>query len=61
MIGKEQEINLDAEAVLSFKGMICIPRVYDLIQKLLIESHVSQYSIYPGVTKMYRDLKRIYW
>ncbi|KAH0673662.1 hypothetical protein KY284_024749 [Solanum tuberosum] len=60
-IGKAQETTLDAEGVLNFKGRICVPRVYDLIQKLLIESHGSQYSIHPGVTKMYRDLKRIYW
>ncbi|WMV30780.1 hypothetical protein MTR67_024165, partial [Solanum verrucosum] len=25
------------------------------------ESHGSRYSIHPGVTKMYRDLKRLYW
>ncbi|KAH0738233.1 hypothetical protein KY290_036938 [Solanum tuberosum] len=25
------------------------------------ESHGLRYSIHPGVTKMYRDLKRIYW
>jgi len=32
-----------------------------LIEKLLAESHGLRYSIHPGVTKMYRDLKRIYW
>ena len=61
VIGKAQETTLDAEGVLNFKGRICVPRVYDLIQKLLIESHDLRYSIHPGVTNMYRDLKRIYW
>ncbi|WMV37839.1 hypothetical protein MTR67_031224 [Solanum verrucosum] len=60
-IGKSQETTLDAEGVLNFKGRICVPRVDDLIQKLLAESHGSRYSIHPGVTKMYRDLNRIYW
>ncbi|WMV26528.1 hypothetical protein MTR67_019913 [Solanum verrucosum] len=60
-ISKEQETTLDAEGVLNFKGRICVPRVDDLIQKLLAESHGSRYSIHLGVTKMYRDLKRIYW
>ncbi|WMV24957.1 hypothetical protein MTR67_018342 [Solanum verrucosum] len=60
-IGKAQETTLDAEGVLSFKERICVPRVDDLIQKLLIESHGWQYSIHPGVTKMYRNLKQIYW
>ncbi|WMV14375.1 hypothetical protein MTR67_007760 [Solanum verrucosum] len=61
VIGKAQETTLDAEGVLSFKERICVPRVDDLIQKLLTESHSSRYSIHPGVTKMYRDLKRINW
>ncbi|KAH0641913.1 hypothetical protein KY290_033526 [Solanum tuberosum] len=55
--GKAQETTLDAEDVLSFKGMICVPQVNDLIQKLLTEFHGSRYSIHSGVTKMYRDLK----
>ena len=55
--GKAQDATLDVGCVLSFKGRICVPRVDDLIQKLLTESHSLQYSIHPGVTKMYRDLK----
>ncbi|KAH0689229.1 hypothetical protein KY289_016587 [Solanum tuberosum] len=59
--GKAQETTLDADGVLSVKWRICVPRVDDLIKKLLAESHGSRYSIHPGVTKMYRDVKRIYW
>ncbi|WMV57611.1 hypothetical protein MTR67_050996 [Solanum verrucosum] len=55
--GKAQETTLDADGVFIFKGRICVPRVDDLIEKLLAESHGSQYSIHSGVTKMYRDLK----
>ncbi len=47
--------------MLSFKGRICVPRMGDLIQSLLTESHGFRYSIHLGVTKMYRDLKRLYW
>ena len=32
-----------------------------MIKKSLAESHGLKYSIYPGVNKMYKDLKRIYW
>ena len=56
-IGKSQETTLDAHVVLNQKGRICVPRVDDLIQKLLMESHGSRYSIYPCVTYMYRNLK----
>ncbi|WMV21147.1 hypothetical protein MTR67_014532 [Solanum verrucosum] len=61
VIGKAQETTLDAECVLNFKGRICVPKVDDLIQKLLAESHSSRYSIHPDVIKMDRDLKKIYW
>ena len=60
-MSKAQETTLDTDGVLNFKGIICVPRIDDLIEKLLAESHGSQYSIHPGVTKMYRDLKQIYW
>ncbi|WMV25134.1 hypothetical protein MTR67_018519 [Solanum verrucosum] len=40
-IGKAQETTLDVDGVLSFKGRICVPRVDDLIEKLLAESHGS--------------------
>ena len=53
VIGKSQVTTLDAKGILSFKGRICIPRVYYLIKKLLIESHCSQYSIHSCVTRMY--------
>ncbi|WMV14744.1 hypothetical protein MTR67_008129 [Solanum verrucosum] len=52
MIGKAQETTLDKEGVLKFKGRICVPRVDDLIQKLLAEYHGSRYFIHPGVIKM---------
>ena len=60
MFGKSQEAILDADWVLNHKGRICVPSIHDLIQKLLIESHVSQYSIYPGVTKMFRHQKQFF-
>lgn len=48
---------LDTGYVLSFKGNICVLRVDDMIQNMLTESHGSQFSIHPGVTKMYQDLR----
>ncbi|WMV32393.1 hypothetical protein MTR67_025778 [Solanum verrucosum] len=57
VIIKAQDIILDSGGELSFKGKICVPRVGDLIQSLLTESHGFRYSIHLGVTKMYRDVK----
>lgn len=60
-IAKSQETTLDMDGVLNHKVRICVPRVDDMIKKLLAESHSSWYYIHSGVTKMYRDLERIYW
>ena len=35
-----------------------MPRVDNLIHTIFIEAHSSRYSIHPGATKMYRDLKQ---
>ena len=43
------------------KGRVCVPRVDDLINTILTEAHSSKYSIHPGATKMYRDLKQHFW
>lgn len=52
MIGKTQDMALD---------VVCVPRVGNLIRNSLTESHGSRYSISLGLTKMYRDLKQLYW
>ena len=43
------------------KGRVCVPRVDNLIHTILTEAHSSRYSIHPGATKMYRDLKQHFW
>ena len=52
---------MDEEGVLRIKGRVCVPRVDDLIHTILTEAHSSRYSIHPGATKMYRDLKQHFW
>ena len=38
-----------------------MPSVDDFIHTILIEAHSFGYSIHPGATKMYRDLKKHFW
>jgi hypothetical protein len=38
-----------------------VPNVDHLCEKILQEAHNSSYSIHPGSTKMYQDLKERYW
>jgi hypothetical protein len=38
-----------------------VPKDTELHQQILDEVHLSRYSIHPGSTKMYQDLKQHYW
>ncbi|XP_021991091.1 uncharacterized protein LOC110887833 [Helianthus annuus] len=42
-------------------GRIWVPNTCGVKTLLLDEAHKSRYSIHPGVTKMYNDLKQNYW
>ncbi|KAA3483109.1 integrase [Gossypium australe] len=41
--------------------IICIPKNFEFIQKILHEAHSGCLSIHSGSTKMYNDLKQLYW
>ena len=59
--GEAKEAKIHEEGILRIKGRVCVPRVDNLIHTILIEAHSSRYSIHPGATKMYRDLKQHFW
>ncbi|MCH83701.1 retrotransposon protein [Trifolium medium] len=40
---------------------VCVPDVPELKKMILEEGHRSGLSIHPGVTKMYQDLKKLFW
>jgi hypothetical protein len=44
-----------------YKGRICVPNVKEFKDKILCEAHDLAYSIHPGGSKMYYDLKATYW
>ncbi|KAH0706582.1 hypothetical protein KY289_011658 [Solanum tuberosum] len=49
------------DEVLRYQGRLCVSDVDGLREKILEKAHGSRYSIHPGATKMYRDLREIYW
>jgi hypothetical protein len=51
----------DAEGTLWFKERLVVPRREALKRKILDEAHTSRYSIHPGSTKMYHDLRQQFW
>jgi len=59
--GKGVDFRLDENGVLMFRDRVCIPDVLELKRRILNEGHRSSLSIHPGATKMYQDLKRLFW
>ncbi|KAH0739920.1 hypothetical protein KY290_038625 [Solanum tuberosum] len=45
----------------NFLSRLCVPMVDGLQEKIMEEAHSSRYSIHPDSTKMYRDLREVYW
>ncbi|KAK1665749.1 hypothetical protein QYE76_053908 [Lolium multiflorum] len=52
---------IDAKGVLWYNGRLCVPNIEDLKQLIMKEAHDTPYSIHPGGTKMYQDLKKQFW
>ena len=48
-------------AVLRYQGRLCFPNVDDFRNHIHEEAHGSHYSIHTGLTKMYYDLREVYW
>ncbi|KAD3640528.1 hypothetical protein E3N88_29751 [Mikania micrantha] len=42
-------------------GRMWVPRNGDIRSRILDETHKSRYSVHPGATKMYQDLRKDYW
>jgi hypothetical protein len=51
----------DAEGTLWFKERLVIRKKEALKKKILVEAHTLRYSIHPGSTKMYHDLRQQFW
>jgi hypothetical protein len=51
----------DVEGILWFKDRLVVPKREALKKKILDEAHKLRYSIHPGSTKMYHDLRQQFW
>jgi hypothetical protein len=49
------------QGVLRFNNRIVVPKNRQLRKQILDEAHLSKFSIHPGSTKMYQDLRRNLW
>jgi hypothetical protein len=59
--GKANCFRKDDQGTIWFNDRIVVPNDVEVHQQILDEAHISRYSIHPGSTKMYQDLKQHYW
>jgi hypothetical protein len=59
--GKAVDYRFDDQGTLWLKDRICVPQNREIRDSILREAHDSRYSIHPGCTKMYKDLKVRFW
>jgi hypothetical protein len=58
---KVNYFHMDEEGTLWFKDRLVVPKNHGLSKKIFDEAHTSKYSIHPGSTKMFYDLKAQFW
>jgi hypothetical protein len=58
--GRGPDFMEDEQGTVLFKDRIFVPEIDNLHETILKEAHDSDYSIHPGSTKMYQDLKQKY-
>ena len=59
--GKNVEFSISSNVILHFKGRLCIPNDAQLKEQIISKAHTTPYSVHPGATKMYQDLKEQFW
>ena len=54
------DFSLTREGMLRYRNQICVPDNGELRESIMKEVHTTPYSLHPGSTKMYNDVKTIY-
>jgi hypothetical protein len=61
---KEQELKhfqVDEDGVLWFEDRLVVPKDRELRNQIMFKAHYSKLSVHPCSSKMYHDLKPLYW
>ncbi|KAL4013763.1 hypothetical protein IC575_025946 [Cucumis melo] len=58
--GQAEGFSISSDDGLVFERRLCVPSDSVIKTELLSEAHSSPFSMHPGSTKMYQDLKRVY-
>ncbi|WVZ62939.1 hypothetical protein U9M48_012628 [Paspalum notatum var. saurae] len=55
------DFRIDDQGTIWLKERLCIPLDEGIRESILTKAHCTKYSIHPGSTKMYQDLKKLFW
>ena len=55
---RREDFQIDRDGALKVNGRIYVPQDNEIKSQLLEEAHQTPYSMHPGATKMYQDLKQ---
>ena len=58
---EDEDFRVDENGISKFQNRACVPDVSELKLTILEESHKNSLSIHLGATKMYQDLKKMFW
>ena len=59
--GDETELSVKEAGSMYFQNGLCVSDDKELKKKLLFKAHNTVYTMHPGGSKMYQDLKQHYW
>ena len=59
--GMTKAFELKKGIVLRCQNRLCLPNIDELRKRIMMEAQHSRYSVHPGSTKMYHDMKEMYW
>ncbi|KAA0065587.1 ty3-gypsy retrotransposon protein [Cucumis melo var. makuwa] len=56
-----EDFSISSDDGLTFEGRLCVPKDSAVKTELLAEAYSSPFTMHPGSTKMYQDLRSVYW
>jgi hypothetical protein len=59
--GRALGFGVAPDGLFRYQNRVCVPNNEEIRKLILEEAHFSPYTVHPGSTKMYQDLKKRFW
>ncbi|KAL0539899.1 hypothetical protein IC582_024120 [Cucumis melo] len=59
--GQDEDFSISSDDGLTFEGCLCVPEDSAVKTELLTEAHSSPFTMHPRSSKIYEDLRCVYW